>query len=115
MRLCNIRFCFSTRFYFPAGGSSIKASSVTPATAAQVLAPAKMSSEANSTQQSVQGTAEQQGQQFAEPSQAHPKGTLEDLDTNELDEKRNQILWEQAVKGQQPGLTLMQDGLSWEQ
>lgn len=36
-------------------------------------------------------------------------GTLQDLDTNDLVQKRNQILWEQAVKGQQPGLTLMQD------
>lgn len=39
---------------------------------------------------------------------AHPTGTLQDMDTNDLVAKRNQILWEQAVKGQQPGLTLMQ-------
>jgi hypothetical protein len=72
-----------------------------------------MSSETSSTQPSVQGTAEQQGQQPDAP-EAKPrlKGTLEDLDTNELNKKRNQILWEQAVKGQQPGLTLIQDRLS---
>eukprot|EP00879_Flechtneria_rotunda_P024682 GHRR01026184.1.p1 GENE.GHRR01026184.1~~GHRR01026184.1.p1 ORF type:complete len:144 (-),score=28.95 GHRR01026184.1:379-810(-) len=55
------------------------------------------------------------GQQHAgEVPPARPTGTLQDMDTNELNEKRNQILWDQAVKGQQPGATLMQDRLSGE-
>jgi hypothetical protein len=45
---------------------------------------------------------------------AQPTGTLQDLDTNELVSKRNQILWEQAAHGQQPGLMLMEDRLSGE-
>jgi hypothetical protein len=59
--------------------------------------------------QQQQQRAQQQQQQQAPPvPPARPTGALQDMDTNDLVAKRNQILWEQAVKGQQPGLSLMQ-------
>jgi hypothetical protein len=62
-------------------------------------------------EQDLQGGQQQQSGQQQEQQQvppARPTGTLQDMDTNDLVAKRNQILWDQAVKGQQPGLSLMQ-------
>jgi hypothetical protein len=62
-------------------------------------------------EQDLQGGQQQQLGQQQEQQQvppARPTGTLQDMDTNDLVSKRNQILYDQAVKGQQPGLTLMQ-------
>lgn len=60
-------------------------------------------------QQQQPAQPQQQQQQQVPP--AVPTGTLQDMDTNDLVAKRHAILWDQAVKGQQPGLTLMQDKL----
>jgi hypothetical protein len=57
-------------------------------------------------QQQQPAQPQQQQQQQVPP--AVPTGTLQDMDTNDLVAKRHAILWDQAVKGQQPGLTLMQ-------
>uniref|UniRef100_A0A383V823 Uncharacterized protein n=1 Tax=Tetradesmus obliquus TaxID=3088 RepID=A0A383V823_TETOB len=62
-------------------------------------------------EQERQGQQPEQQQQQQQALAAAPTGTLQDMDTNDLVSKRNQILYEQAVKGQQPGLTLMQDKL----